>query len=406
MQETPEFPQYQSRFQAFNEDALINNQPAITDTQHIATIRRAFEVIGQYFSDVAFRETLTIARKRNIESQINAVLSQFDQIVSLRANGQMPGNLEGSINNIQANMDEIDLRFTTPYETYLLSNKRSAAKTAAALDAAEVKASRAADKLEAKLAEVDLLVGQGTDIEFANFFQRLANGMTVAKNEELMAKPKMSSKELAKRYAIFGAVFALVLGLGANEIMTLWQDDHDLRAYLRIAAFLSIPAIAVTAWLHSWLNETRPGGYERAAAIWVVAATLTVLGTGIYAAAVIAGLGPDPGWNELVPKIVSLLAPAYMLRLCVRNFRANQHLAVANTHRAVVSRAVSGFAGRLESAEPSLLSDANRFKGDMFLKAAGLIFDPGESGFISRSEGAGTSDNFFDDSMSKMPTPK
>ena len=129
--------------------------------------------------------------------------------------------------------------------------------------------------------------------------------------------------------------------------------------------------------------------------MWIIGAVAAVLGTGLYAAILLSNFDGSSGLNDLVPKVVSLLAPAYLIRFCVQNYRANKHLATMNSQKALAARSLLAYTSNLSTSDESLKLSNYGVIGDIQKSVAAIIFDPGETGFITTKEGAGATDSFF-----------
>jgi hypothetical protein len=225
-QDTPEFQQHFAQFQRYSEENLLNQDPPISDPAHVETIRKAFETLQNYFSRDDFRHTLTLVRRRNIESQVTNILAQFDQIQAFRTSGQLVGaNLESIITNIQSYLDELDLRFTSPLKTFLLEGGSDPARAVSEIESALRQTKKARESAERTLGEANLLAGVGADKSFGNYFQMLANGMGVDQNRELQARGKVSNRTLLRSYIGASIVIALVCLFGADDRHTPHKLD-------------------------------------------------------------------------------------------------------------------------------------------------------------------------------------
>lgn len=397
MQETPEFPNLQTRFNEFSLDNILNSHPTISDANHRLVLEKAFETLALYFNENEYRSTLTTQRKRNIEGQVSNILAQFDQIRDQKNNDTIQANIESVTNNIQSYLDELDLRFSTPFKTYLLEDRKDTSTIITSLQSAQNEAERARKNIQDTLSKANLLVGGGSENKIANYFQRLSTGQTVEDYDKSLARPKPATSIIAKACGIVGLLFFLTLFFGADELSQLLNTNvSPAILILRIVAVTILMLSPIVFLIIFWLNKNRPGGYKRAAIMWALGAVMAVVGTGIYASVLLLELDNDPGWEQIVPKLVALLAPAYLVRLCVRNYRANEHLATLNAHRATVARVIDTYVKPMERSQESLLAVSLDQQSAIYLKAAELIFDPGETGFLSRSEGAGATDNYFD----------
>lgn len=409
MAATPGFNDLKARFDGYSQETIIKSEPQVTDADQVQVIESFFTYARQYFEDDTFRETLIKQRRQNLESRISEGLDLLNQITDSRANGSFPERIQPIVDDLANKVEELDLKFVRPLTDYALGGKSDVAKSVRGLRASEKQATKTLTDIQDVLRKANLLVGEGSEAELYAHFQKLANGKSVEENDGSTTPPPTRMEERGLTHNHLIALY--LLAVTALTVYIIWaapsihqwlfpQPDHNRRLTLaiqRLGAF--IPFVAAAALIAHLKLRKLKGGYEKAAAMWAVWAVVSVALTAVAAIVLIHQLGQNPGWDSLVPRIVSLLAPAYFVRLCVQNYRANKHLAVLNTHRATISRVVGAFAKNLatDRQEESLQLESLRQKGSIYLKAAELVFDPGETGFLTRGTGAGSSDNFFED---------
>lgn len=395
MPDTPNFIPYRTRFEQLDLATVLDTSPPI-DEPYRTILSDAHAKVQRYFVEDQFRQSLTTSRRNNIESQINAVLDQLNQIAQYRSQGVLPQNIEGITNNIQAYLDEIDMRFTQPLITYQLQGNEDLAATIGEARDASRKISVLKSEAESTLETAKLLVGMGAGTKLADFYQRLATGRTVDEEDKYhTAKPQTNLKKI-----LWILSAAVLLGLfSADDIYEGFVSVKDGGAIPLIR--LGIVGVGLLSLLSAFIlkkiNQSKPGGHERAAAGWALGGVVAVVITAIYAAFLVRELGSDPGWEQIIPKLVGLLAPAYLVRFCIHNYRVNMHLAVVNVHRATVSRVARGFADQIATQHDTLRREELQAQGAVIEKAAEVVFAPAETGYITTKEGAGNaSDSIFD----------
>ncbi len=136
------------------------------------------------------------------------------------------------------------------------------------------------------------------------------------------------------------------------------------------------------------LDKTSPSGYERSAKVWLVLVIISLLFVGAYSVVVIKSLHiteNNISIQEAIIKAVVLVAPAYLIRFCVRNYNAYKHLATRNLQRANSIRATELF-----------IQGANKDTLELYMKLANLLFSQDETGFITKRDGAGGGDAVVD----------
>ncbi len=78
---------------------------------------------------------------------------------------------------------------------------------------------------------------------------------------------------------------------------------------------------------------------------------------------------------------LALVPLVYLIRVCVKNYDAFMHLAALNRHKVKSLQTLKSY------LEDGRISDVAR--QEILIEAAKHVFDPGETGFISKKEGAG-----------------
>lgn len=395
--ETPNFDQYKARFDSYILDNLVNDPRAAVTDPNRAIVKEAYDKLNVYFTDKTFRDTLTVTRKNNIEGQINAILDQFQQMLTYIGSTppQLIQNLQGVINNIQSYLEDLDLRFWTPYKTYQLEGGGDVNAVVADIKKAQREVEDAKSKAQSSLSSLNLLTGDAAVQTVSNYFQIASNGMTVQEYDEFLnLNRRIDSRKIFATFLFLGiSIFAF-----RNDIDSLAQkirsDTFD--GIVTGVGILLITLSYPIKLLVDWINKTKPGGYERSASLWFMGAIASVIGIGVYSSVLFLGFDGTSDINKLIPKVVALLAPAYLVRFCVQNYRVNMHLASVNAHKAIAAKSVLAYTDPLSTSDESIKLSSLTIRGEIQKDVARLIFDPGESGFITTKEGAGSSDSFFE----------
>jgi hypothetical protein len=399
MPETPNINSYRSRFNQFTLSDLIDNSYRIDDPYR-SVITDAHKKVSAYFSDDAYRSTLTVTKKNNIENQLLNIITQFEQILSYKNSNItfLMQNIEGISNNIQSYLEDLDMRFYTPYQQYLLQNRGDISNLIGNINQAKLEGENLTSQIRQTLRNAELLAGEGAATDLADHYQLLANGMTKKEYDQLRSRriERNSMNDFLFALALSAGV-SLILILGADELIELYKTivkGGVKNALILIGIFILLLGPSAP-FVYKWFGKLRPGGYERAATLWFLAAIVSVLITAAYAWLLVHQLGGNLGWEQLIPKLVTLLAPAYLIRFSVQNYKANKHLAVLNIHKATVTRVAKLFADQIAVSIESLKRDELITRASIVDKAASVVFDPGETGFITTKEGAGA-DSIFE----------
>lgn len=393
MQETPNFQNYKNQFLQYTVESLVDN-PTINEPYRTVIID-AHTKLNQYFTDDQFRQTLSTTRRNNIESQIGNILPQFAQIVSFKSNpAQLQGSIEGISNNIQAYVEDLDLRFSYPYQTYLLQNTGNIAEILERVRSQQSEVETSAKEAKKTVENAQLVVARGSAQDIANHFQMLANGREAETDK---AKNNEESLRIWPYVAI--GVGGVICVLAFDKLIQLGRVILTYRIESIIIAtglILLLIAIFGNKGVQAF-KERYPGGYERSAVLWLFGAIASVIFTAVFAFVLMWEMGNVKEWEAIIPKIIGLLAPAYMIRFCVQNYRSNMHLMVINSHKALIARDASAFSGFIPDRVQAFQRESLLAKSDIVCKASAVLFTPGETGYITTKEGAGNgNDTVFD----------
>ena len=169
MQETPNFQSYLTRFNQFALSALIDGAQPVAEPQR-SVIEDAYNKLSLYLTDNQYRDKLTTVSRNNIEGQINSILAQFDQITSLLQTNppSLTSSLESISNNIQSYLEELNLRFYNPYQTYLLQNQGNVGAIVNEITNFRKEAEKSEAETKKVLDKAKLTVGIGASISLAD----------------------------------------------------------------------------------------------------------------------------------------------------------------------------------------------------------------------------------------------
>jgi hypothetical protein len=99
--------------------------------------------------------------------------------------------------------------------------------------------------------------------------------------------------------------------------------------------------------------------------------------------------GGEITWQEIVLRAGVLLAPAYLARISMANYRANRHQAVLYRHRATVFSNMVGL-------ENTINRDSNSAEmKKLYSEVTAFMFAMGDTGFLNKDQGAGNNDDMF-----------
>lgn len=397
MQDTPNFENYRAQFSQYSITDLLDARETIQEPSR-SYIVDVYNKVNEYFTDNEYRKTLGTNRKNNIEGQISNILGQFDALRQWQRDGTtiQGANMQNVLQNISAYMDEFDVRFSDPHQLYRLQGGNNVDKIVADIIKQQDIAIAAAKETEERLTDADLLVGTGAGQKLANYYQLLANGRDSNENQKhLEERPKQINLRLWSAITLGSALllfFILLGGIFLFEHVTLSQP-----IIISLATSLSLPLLVLPImFIRDYMDKKSPGGYERSAIKWMIGAVISTVITGIFAFILIKQLGDNPGWEEIVPKIIGLLAPAYFVRFCVQNYKANKHLAIQNTHRATLAKVAKEFGELVSHKDATFDQDVLNGRKDIILAAANVMFTQSETGYITTKEGAGTGDSPLD----------
>lgn len=391
------------------------------------------EAAHEYVSDSSFRSSIPKPKREEIDPYLLDLVALGAEIVASRndAPAQFDANKPAYIVRANESVSHLQEPLVHQWTTYLAKTRpdeflRSLQER---LESAEVLVAniRGMNELanqeleEAKGAKEDAqneakkaaeAAGLRAHTEMRKYFTQL-----VQPDEKPLAKPK-PRKELQIPIPVWGssykkqsvswklvALFRAIVGTALLVIVLYGALDLYLgNSRVRQIRWLGAGAMALllTALSYRQISTQNSGmvsmirrcryyfgGYAGAAKLWLAGTLVAVAVTFVSSIILFNGLRhvniTDLTFETIAVRSVILLAPAYLIRFCVRNYNAAKHLVVLNTHRAQIAGILDAYTAQVSGKDGEL-------KKDILVVAAQLLFDPGESGYLTRRDGAGAMD--------------
>jgi hypothetical protein len=148
---------------------------------------------------------------------------------------------------------------------------------------------------------------------------------------------------------------------------------------------------AIVWWIKTQFHATWAAerGHIASARAWFAAVIASIALTGFVAHKALEGVDlAKITVPEVLARALLVAAPAYAIRFSTRNFNAHKHQIVINRHRAVVLDTLLPLVGRQDISAPT--------REQLIIEATKHVFEPGESGFLSRRDSVGNSDPVFE----------
>lgn len=404
VQDTPNLGNVQARFSGYTQEGLIGastNQPIQGSDAEV--LGKIFEDYPVYFADNDFRQKITTQSKENIEGQINGTCDQFDRINQLRVDNNLAGNLPEIIRNLSANLEEFRLKFLNPRKIDALEGSRNVGETLKQLDQTRNDAENIKNQVQEVLKLSQEFISRAGDTELADHFHRLYNGRTFKQMVDIENQASSTGflpriTRLNKRdFLYIILVMALAVAVLSQNVLRHFIENDMTKLYIGLGFLIIILAIWAIHKLIKSFNEKYTGGYQRSSMLWSVGVVVSLIFVAIYSFFVVKALkinSNDINFGEAFIKAVVLIAPLYLVRFCARNFSANKHLATTNLQRAVSTRAFRPFIQQLTPESAGA-------QKEVYMTMTGILFKQDESGFITRKEGAGSSDTSGDFPLSR-----
>lgn len=137
------------------------------------------------------------------------------------------------------------------------------------------------------------------------------------------------------------------------------------------------------SWFRTfWRNWVSASGYDVSAGRWFILTLIAIAATSWLAYNELHSVDLNKVTvNTVVAKGLLLLAPAYAIRFCVRNFNANKHMMVVNRQRAVIMKTLLALMAHPGITDPT--------REQSIVAAVNRVFAISESGYITLRDGAG-----------------
>jgi len=408
MQDTPTFETYRSQFSQINLGNLLDQRESVQEPYR-SFLEETYGKLNDYFTDEEFRKTLSITRKNNIEGQINNIIAQFNNLQSWQNDGitSVSGNIESIYSNISSYIDDFDTRFTVPRQLYKINSagnidaiaQDAKSKSDEIISQSQEKlktVNDAANEVRSTLALTEDMVGAYGSKELANYYQNLATGRTTENQQTYTMSQKIPLRlKWVKRLFLVSIPALFLVIIGGAEVIKAINPTREQVIIFSISVItpclIMLGLLALNAF-----NKHFPGGYTRSAMVWMIGAIIATIGTAVYAAILVFEMGSNAEWAEIIPKIIGLLAPAYLIRFFVQNYKANKHLEVSNTHRATLASVIRPYTKLITHTNPDFEKDLVNARSEIIEAAALVLFSQGETGFLTTKEGAGNSDDMLD----------
>ena len=453
MQEAPNFNTYLSRFRNVDRNTVLDSREVISGSDR-KFLESLYDRLDLYFDDQSFRSQLTIEMRTTIEdSYLTTILSYLENLASWQRDGSTVingANLTGQIQSINSILTAVDQQLSGYYFTYLSATEPLGKKVqtiqslvsgaeqesqtlhdiveniktqvndrkqsydtvlsdlqtdaSVVLEQQKAKGEDVLASTEKVLTQAKLLIGRASGHQLGDYYHKLANGRTSGEQDQYTKnKGKGFEKFLStisSKKIIIGA--AVLLPLSYSVLMFLAYNPIQLNIWTSTLLIVFAVAFLVTALTFVVLKSIKhfsvrfKGGHERTSVLWMAGAILSTIATAVYSGILIRDLtvsGPIT-WEEIIPKIIVLLAPAYLVRLCVQNYRANAHLAVQYMHRATIMNIAESYSAATsvdasQSTNSELVKISHEARMMILTDAAKIMFAQSESGYITQKEGAG-----------------
>lgn len=291
-------------------------------------------------SNPEFWDELPEAQKSNILSWVDSLLSTLVQIVEHRNDGTWLSQ------NYAPTQAQITSYYNDMYPVFIVGArgfKNAVGMTKQELNATLKRVRNAAKEVEEKAATIDDLTRQSAEASANASAERLSDFFT--QQVEGFPKPVNESKGIKRPFVRLKI-----------EFLTTFRGER---------------------------------GYVAASRTWFFGVLLSLGFTALAASRALHGIDlRSITLEEVLARALLIAAPAYAIRFCVKNFNANKHQVTINRHRAVVLDTLLAFFSRPD-VSPTL-------KDQLMAEAAKQVFEPGESGYLSRRDSVGTGDSIIE----------
>lgn len=463
MQEGQNFSSYLNRFNNVDKHTVLDSREQI-NYPYRNFLESLYSRLDTYFNNSDFRSQIPFDIRTNVEDgYLSSTLSYLETIASWQRDGRTPingSNIESQISMLGSNIQGFDQMIGMYYYTFnnneryevlnranehveaLMSNVANKENELSftisnTLEQARSKSKEYEDKIKElteyfesnvstdisksknSLSEIESIAKEAGLISsgiagnaLADNYHRLANGRTIKEQSEFQAEKKERSGRLINKIGLESAMkfsFVSFVSLYLTFIL-ITESKIQLNNWTGGALYSGLAVLSVILIVYIFIslakvfNNNFKGGHERTAYLWMIGAIASTLFTAGYSGLLVLQMSANGSitWEEIIPKVIALLAPAYLVRLCIQNYRANSHLAVQYMHRATVMSIAEVYskATNLDSSEkgnPDLDKASVEARMGILTEAAKIMFAQSESGYITQKEGAGSNgDNMIE----------
>lgn len=444
MQESPYYQQALTAFQQIQIEELIKRDDLDLSLLALENeIKNIQDAAREYFGSPLFRQTIPFDIRTNIDNQLQNTYTSYQQIINERTNN--PSNFNANKpnyeNQIRSFFNNIYQSLIIPKNLFILSNSNEyvSSMTDAGKEIQDILA-KAKDNEEKAMSQIQqatmLAEQQANDLanleaegttrleaiknaeqaaqeanknlaihKLSQFFYELVVGSYMIKIENKINSPetddakqyyfwptiisKLKKYRKGFVYIVYGQILILVVLLILATFNRLLTIEHVLTGSL----IFSIEALMVFAILplSLFINEARKRylqGYTGRAKIWLALAIIFSTFSFLFSAYLFRDVVFNGGHlnpETIFVKAVVLIPLLYLSRFALVVYRSNTHLAVINTHRATALQTAQTYITGVVKGPESQDKVAEEI--------ARLVFEPGETGFITRSQGAGPEEN-------------
>jgi hypothetical protein len=428
MEDTPNYPTVKNFFDSFNVSDFTRSNDGLTSLSEIEVeLSSIVAAIKYYISNDDFRGSIPFNIRNDLDSShIQSLINFINNIISDRGSPpNFPAQKQSRIvNEFRPSHQTLFEVIYKPYLAYLASiedGKEKESRLKKAMDAYQSQAAsinqlfqRVRDESsEFQKTHASLLKKVNANLtasDLGDYFHKLYNGNTltqeVKRQEKLLKVSKSDSEgiDLKARMAILlFLAFTLSIGIGPKlPELAGNTKEHRIGFIQSLSALTLLVLMSVISTLYVYrktitravsLYRLRSSSYQSSANAWVFAAIIFSLVAALIGVVVIkmeAADGQSITWEEIALRAGILLAPAYLARISMANYRANRHQAVLYRHRATVFNNLVGLENTINTNENSpemkkLYSDVTAF-----------MFAMNDTGFLNKDQGAGSNDDMFD----------
>lgn len=299
----------------------------------------------QFYLDPKADTYIKRSEKGNIDSYLVQMQSAIQNLVSSRTDNeqQFAANKQAWLDQFNANYDEVLDRLIRPYQVY--SNSEDPQERLSKLSSLLTEAEKDAKVFQQKAADQANAAAMSADQTVGRYFMELLDDGRRLPHKYVAPKLRRQKKFIVLEHRTRGDEFGLNSGL-----------NYVRRRWLMLSSVLLAFAVAVVVWIFKRHFD----------------GNLTSLSTDQLEHRLLAA----------VPKILALIVVLLPLRFAIKNYNAASHQRTVYKHKSVAIRTLEGYTANMEEA-----------KRNEVRQLVGVeIFETPETGYISRKDGAGSSE--------------